>query len=136
MLIWGLISPRSLSKNSKKSINRKEVALGFGTICIVLLVLIGITTPKPKDNQQNIESNTQYQKIEPEPKKQEVQIDPRYYWHEVIRVIDGDTLVARVDSKEETIRVIGIDAPENSTKECYNQESTDKAKEFLNGKWI
>lgn len=67
----------------------------------------------------------------------EPELDPRYYWHKVVRVIDGDTLVANVDGKDEKIRVIGIDAPESTTsQECFGKESSNKAKEFLNGKWI
>lgn len=59
------------------------------------------------------------------------------YWHKVIRVVDGDTVVARVDGKEQSIRLIGIDTPESTTQnECYGSEATAAAKKFLNGKWI
>lgn len=58
------------------------------------------------------------------------------YWHKVTRVIDGDTVRALVDGKEETIRIIGIDAPELNGKECYGVESSAKAREFLGDKWI
>lgn len=62
--------------------------------------------------------------------------DSRYYWHEVLDAVDGDTIKARIDGKEESIRVVGIDAPEPHQNECFGSESANKAKEFLSGKWI
>jgi micrococcal nuclease len=47
----------------------------------------------------------------------------------VVRVVDGDTLVARVGGAEERVRLIGIDSPEsvaeNQPVECYGPESSD-----------
>ena len=40
-------------------------------------------------------------------------------------VIDGDTIKVEIGGKTESVRLIGIDAPE--TYECYASESTDKA---------
>lgn len=73
--------------------------------------------------------------------KQAVEIpkqhNPEDYWHQVTQVVDGDTVKARIDGQEQSIRIIGIDAPESTTqKECYGPESSAKAKEFLGGKWI
>lgn len=68
---------------------------------------------------------------EPEPH------DPENYWHEVLSVVDGDTIKARVDGEQVTIRIIGMDAPESINKnECFGKESSAKGKEFLNDKWI
>lgn len=39
-----------------------------------------------------------------------------------MRVIDGDTIVVRVDRTERRIRYIGIDTPER--EECYFREAT------------
>lgn len=33
-------------------------------------------------------------------------------WAEVIRVVDGDTIVVRIDGRDERVRYIGVDAPE------------------------
>lgn len=58
----------------------------------------------------------------------------------VVRVIDGDTIEVSLNSKKETVRLIGIDAPEladpRSTIECFAKEASDKAKEILTGKTI
>jgi micrococcal nuclease len=83
----------------------------------------------------NVDSAQQAESVKVE--VQEQVADPRYYWHEVVQVIDGDTVKARVDGVVESIRIIGIDSPESTIeKECYGNESSAKAKEFLTGKWI
>ncbi len=47
---------------------------------------------------------------------------------EVVRIIDGDTIVIDLDGKEEKLRLLYIDTPENTTKvEKYG----DKAEKFL-----
>lgn len=55
----------------------------------------------------------------------------------VRRVIDGDTVVLYKGQKEETVRLIGIDAPESEHApggpECYNQEAMARAHELLEG---
>lgn len=58
----------------------------------------------------------------------------------VAKVIDGDTIQAELGSKIETIRLIGIDAPERAdsrkTVECFGIEASNKAKEILTGQTI
>jgi micrococcal nuclease len=45
----------------------------------------------------------------------------------VVRVVDGDTIVARLGPEEETVRLLGIDSPETkkpgSPVECYGTEA-------------
>jgi len=45
------------------------------------------------------------------------------------RVVDGDTIVARVDDREERIRYIGVDTPEtvkpNTSVECFGPQAHD-----------
>ena len=47
----------------------------------------------------------------------------------VVRVIDGDTLVANVSGHEKTIRLLNVDTPEtkdpNQAPECLGPEATD-----------
>lgn len=58
----------------------------------------------------------------------------------VLRVIDGDTIKVWINNKEETVRLIGIDAPETvdprKPVQCFGREASDKAKEVLTGKII
>jgi micrococcal nuclease len=46
----------------------------------------------------------------------------------VVRVVDGDTIVASIDERRETVRLIGIDTPESvkpdSPVECFGQEAS------------
>jgi micrococcal nuclease len=55
--------------------------------------------------------------------------------YEVVSVIDGDTLVVNFGSKNETIRVIGINTPETKNApqgaECFGEEASSKAKNLL-----
>jgi len=56
----------------------------------------------------------------------------------VLRVIDGDTVEAGLNNRKETIRLIGIDAPETvdprEKVECFGKEASEKAREVLDGK--
>lgn len=49
----------------------------------------------------------------------------------VLRVIDGDTVRVLIDGRDESVRVIGINAPE--TDECWGSEATQAAKRLLEG---
>ena len=50
---------------------------------------------------------------------------------EVIKVIDGDTISIRKGGSTETVRFIGINAPE--TGQCFTNEATQKLKNILAG---
>ncbi|HWH35814.1 MAG TPA: thermonuclease family protein [Acidimicrobiales bacterium] len=54
---------------------------------------------------------------------------------EVVRVIDGDTIVVRIGSAEERVRLLGIDTPESvdprSPVECYGPEASQRTAELL-----
>lgn len=58
----------------------------------------------------------------------------------VIRVVDGDTTEVSLNGKKETVRLIGIDAPETvdlrESVQCFGKEASNKAKELLYGKTI
>ncbi len=49
----------------------------------------------------------------------------------VIKVIDGDTIAIQKGGASETVRFIGIDAPE--TGECFTVEATQKLKDLIGG---
>ncbi len=50
---------------------------------------------------------------------------------EVLKVIDGDTIAVLKGGSSETIRLIGINAPE--TGQCYTGEATQKLKDLVAG---
>lgn len=53
----------------------------------------------------------------------------------VLRVVDGDTIVADVDGTDERVRFIGVDTPEsvkpNSPVECYGKEASAHTRDLL-----
>ena len=53
----------------------------------------------------------------------------------VVRVIDGDTLVADISGRSEPVRLIGIDTPESVARtrpvECYGQEASVYLQQLL-----
>ncbi len=53
----------------------------------------------------------------------------------VVRVVDGDTVVADVGGQEERVRLIGIDTPESVKKgspvECFGKEASHRTAELL-----
>ena len=58
-------------------------------------------------------------------------------YHEVVRIVDGDTFIAMVDGSRERIRLIGIDAPEAApTIEKGSLEATARLEEMLEGKSV
>lgn len=60
--------------------------------------------------------------------------------YEVVRVVDGDTLVIRKDGKNQTVRLIGINSPESVDPrrpvECYGLEASNYAKQLLTDKKV
>ena len=56
------------------------------------------------------------------------------------KVIDGDTIIADIDGKEERIRLIGVDTPEtvhpNKTVEHFGKEASAFTKSMVEGKRI
>ncbi|MFA6184667.1 MAG: thermonuclease family protein [Candidatus Shapirobacteria bacterium] len=53
---------------------------------------------------------------------------------ELIRVVDGDTIIIKINGDKKSIRLIGIDTPE--TNECFGKESAEKIKELIGNKKI
>jgi len=53
---------------------------------------------------------------------------------ELIKVIDGDTIIVKINGEEKSVRLIGIDTPEKN--ECFEKEATRKAKELMENKKI
>jgi len=60
--------------------------------------------------------------------------------HQVIKVVDGDTMDVDIDGKIERLRLIGIDTPETvdprKEVQCFGKEASNKAKELLEGKFV
>lgn len=59
---------------------------------------------------------------------------------EVTKVIDGDTIMVKIDEKEEAVRLIGVDTPETKDPrkpvQCFGEEAAKKTKELVEGKKV
>jgi micrococcal nuclease len=53
----------------------------------------------------------------------------------IVKVVDGDTIIASIDGKEENVRLLGINTPETVKKnwpiECYGPEASKLTKSLL-----
>ncbi len=57
--------------------------------------------------------------------------------YEVVRVVDGDTIVVKIEGKEEKVRLIGVNTPESTTdKEPFGKEASDFTKRALEGRRV
>lgn len=54
--------------------------------------------------------------------------------YRVVEVVDGDTVKILYNHNEETVRLIGINAPERDA--CLYEESTEKLKELVDNKYV
>lgn len=58
----------------------------------------------------------------------------------VVRVIDGDTIVVRLDGEEEDVRVIGVDTPEtvkpDTPVQCFGERASRFTKRLLEGRRV
>ena len=56
------------------------------------------------------------------------------------RVIDGDTIIVEIDSKQERVRLIGVDTPEtvhpNKPVEYFGKEASEFTKRMVEGKEV
>ena len=53
---------------------------------------------------------------------------------ELARIIDGDTVIVKINGEEKSVRLIGIDTPEKN--ECFEKEATEKLKTLIENKKI
>ena len=58
----------------------------------------------------------------------------------IVRAVDGDTAVVKVDGQEKRVRFLGVDTPEtvhpNKPVQFYGKEASNFTKENLNGKRV
>ena len=58
----------------------------------------------------------------------------------IVRAVDGDTAVVKVDGQEKRVRFLGVDTPEtvhpNKPVQFYGKEASNFTKESLNGKRV
>lgn len=119
-----------------KSKNKKIIT---GVIVIVLIVLAIIT--KNDDIINYIEKNYDIDLGISIEEKDNKDNDIKVQKCEVLRVVDGDTIVVKYNGKDEKVRLIGVDTPESvHPNETKNTEEGIKTSEYtkkrLTGKTV
>ncbi len=142
-----IIKPHLLEKITMHQFTRLKAGLLSGGIAMALFVLVGATAPLKPTNNVIVSQNQQAK----EAAKQGALVDegnkaektsttpaPQANLYTVVSVIDGDTIQVLIDTKKETLRLIGIDTPETvdprKSVQCFGKEASAKAKALLSGK--
>jgi len=113
--------------------NRKFVLILF-TLGLGLFLLglgVGKSLESPRNQTLGEESVSQAPNASPEAIQQ---LENEGNLYKVLKVIDGDTVDLEINGKKETVRLIGIDAPES--RECFGSAATNKARELLGLKLV
>ncbi len=105
----------------------------FIALISIILIVFRLGTGEQKPTEPTDQTSSSAQATKP--------LQPLYGAYEVIRVVDGDTIVVDIDNVNTTIRLIGIDAPESvHPQENKNtnegQTSSNFLKEYLKGKYV
>lgn len=61
--------------------------------------------------------------------------------YDVVRVVDGDTLIINIDGEDERVRLTGLNTPEakeinGRVVECFGEKASQQAAEILNGQKV
>jgi micrococcal nuclease len=63
-----------------------------------------------------------------------------HVFYDVVRVVDGDTIVVRMGNKDEKVRFVGVDTPESvdprKKVECFGREAAAYTKLLLEGRSV
>lgn len=140
-IILGVLSMRRENDRNKALAGIILASVGTATsVLMIFLLALSIISPAPPNNsKQETKTTEQIQPIkQPKTETAEEKAEKeRNYWHKIVRVVDGDTIKASVDGQEESIRIIGINAPEyTSKKECFGKNATEHAKNLLKNGWV
>lgn len=118
MVLLGLAMPKIFANILGKDISRLKLFLILLTLFIATTAVAIISEPSDLPASNGHEDKT---------------ARPGYF--RVARVVDGDTIKVEIEGKIETVRLIGIDAPE-TPKECFSQEAKVRMSELSEGKQV
>lgn len=128
----------------KKSERKKSIL-----IAIPLFLLTALTMP-PSNNQQINQNEKPKASVNTKSEKKEIKSvkekttkeksEKIASWYQVTSVVDGDTIKIDKDGKTETIRLIGVDAPEtqatNTSTRCYGREASSRMQHYVQSKKV
>ncbi len=133
-------------KTKKKSLSGVAIA---SLISFVLFVVLAPATPPqesaplkeslPSSTEQEIQT-TDFESKQSEVLSAQTNSKNNLTNAEVIKIIDGDTVLVTYLGKNETIRMIGIDTPETvdprKDVQCFGKEASNKTSELISGKKV
>lgn len=99
----------------KQSAGMKYTWLSVGA-CVAVLLGLDLTNPEMKILENLMDFLSQGEQIEADD----------YEIGDVVRIVDGDTIVVEIDGEEEKIRFIGVDTPESVGKYANNPQAYGK----------
>lgn len=98
----------------------------FLVTCAIIIAIVqdpNLTSKNPEEDLATTNTSEQSRTIAPQTEKELAT---------VIRVVDGDTIVARINDKQQTIRIANIDAPESVDPRrpvgCMGEEASEYLK--------
>lgn len=97
--------------------------------------IIPTNTPVPYTPRPIVPTNTPYPtRVSPTtiPYKETAKDKKKLF--KVVSVIDGDSMVVNIRGKQETIQLLGIDAP--APTQCFGKAANDKLKGMVQGKYV
>ena len=70
LLIWGLISPRSLSRAAKKPLTRRSAFIGYGLFALAFFVLTGVTAPQSSTTNKPNDETAAHERLDADTAKE------------------------------------------------------------------
>lgn len=121
LMVVGLLSSEALRPIVRRELNQRQIVGIFGGIALMSFTIFALIAEQPR----------------PAPLPYGVDNDGE---HEVTRVIDGDTFEVDYGGELETVRIIGIDAPETvhpgRAPECFGAEATAHLATLIMGEMV
>jgi micrococcal nuclease len=109
----------------------KNERLPWFVLVLIMLVLAGCVANRPAGE---IPSATRT----PDPQSLDCLPDNEWLLAEVVRVVDGDTIIAKIDGVDYRVRYIGVDTPEtvhpSLPVEEFGKEASQMNEAFVDGK--
>lgn len=114
--------------------NKYLLKINVGTKILIglgLLLIAGSAMPKTSSENNIVKNDEKEIIISPTPTSKTEITENKYL---VTKVIDGDTLIIKIDDEEKPVRLIGIDAPESN--ENGSKEATEKLTNLVENKEV
>lgn len=117
---------------------KKKIIFFIGVIILIFIISYGIFFLSNIFQSTTLDLTKSNDAIPEEGTNKIIPVPNRYY--DVVRVIDGDTIVVDINGKKETVRALGMNSPETvdpkKPVECFGSEASLEAKKLLENKKV